>query len=89
MAYLDPAFQGRNWRPKTGWASSNAAQRRCPAAPSILSKTGRAIAHPAHPSLTPLLLILNQRHKGWALLAKVPLQISFKHSEISDQQLFT
>jgi hypothetical protein len=37
-----------------------------------------------------LLLILNQSHKVWALqIAKVPLQISFKHSEISDQQLFT
>ncbi len=40
--------QGRNWLPKTGWASSNAA-------PSILPKTGWAIAHPP---VTPLLKIL-------------------------------
>ena len=39
--------QGRKWLPKTGWASSNAA-------PSILPKPGWAIAHPAHPPLTPL-----------------------------------
>ena len=43
--------QGRNWLPKTGWASSNAARRCCPPAPSILPKTGWAIAHPP---LTPL-----------------------------------
>ena len=42
-------LQGRNWLPKTGWASSSAA-------PSILSKTGWAIAHPAHSPLTPLAL---------------------------------
>ena len=46
--------QGRNWLPKTGWASSNAACRRCPPAPSILPKTGWAIAHPAHSPVTPL-----------------------------------
>ena len=40
-------MQGRNWLPKTGWASSNAA-------PSILPKPAWAIANPAHPPLTPL-----------------------------------
>ena len=29
-----------NWLPKTGWASCNAARRRCPAAPSIMPKSG-------------------------------------------------
>ena len=43
------------WLPKTGWANSNAARRRCMAAPCILPKSGWAIAHPAHPPLTPLL----------------------------------
>ena len=103
----DP-FKGRNWLPKSGWASSDAACHRYPAAPSNLqnggiqslpghnftlfwaphtcmwtflslnvpkieifdqppshfvhiviewSKTGWAIAHPAHPPLTPLLYI--------------------------------
>ena len=49
-------MQGRNWLPNTGWVSSKAARRRrWPAAPSILPKTGWAIAHPAHPPVTPLL----------------------------------
>ena len=46
--------QGRKWLPKAGWASSNAACHRCPGAPSILSKPGWAIAHPAQPPVTPL-----------------------------------
>ena len=50
--------QGRKWLWKTGWASSNAARRRCPAAPSILTKTGWAIAHPAHPPVTPLYVLI-------------------------------
>ena len=33
-------WQGRNWLPKTGRANSNVAHRRCPAAPSILPKSG-------------------------------------------------
>ena len=40
-----------SWLPNKGWASSNAARRRCPAAPSNLSKSWWAIAHPP---LTPL-----------------------------------
>ena len=31
-------LQGRQWLPKTWGASSNAARRRCPEAPSILPK---------------------------------------------------
>ena len=50
--------QGRNWLSNTGWASSNAACRRWPTAPSILPKTGWAIAHPVQglptPSYAPL-----------------------------------
>ena len=50
-------FQERNWLPKTGWASTNAAGCRWAAATaSILPKTGWAIAHPAHLPLTPLTL---------------------------------
>ena len=33
-------WQGRNWLPKTGRANSNVAHRHCPAAPSILPKSG-------------------------------------------------
>ena len=47
--------QGRKWLPKTGRANSNAARRCCLAAPSILPKTGWAIAHPP---LTPLQMII-------------------------------
>ena len=49
--------QGRKWLPKTGWASSNAARRRCPVVPCILAKTGWAIAPPAPPPLTPLIMM--------------------------------
>ena len=45
--------QGRNCLPKTGWASSNAARRHCPASPSILPKSGWAKAHPATRHLRP------------------------------------
>ena len=41
--------QGRKWLPKAWWAISNAALRRCLAAPSILPKSGWVYAHPAHP----------------------------------------
>ena len=37
-------LQGRQWLPKTWGASSNAARRRCLAAPSILPKSGGVIA---------------------------------------------
>ena len=43
--------KGQNWLPKNYVASSNAARRCCLALPSILPKTGWAIAHPP---LTPL-----------------------------------
>ena len=44
-------LQGRNWLPNTGWAISNAAHRRWPAAPSILPKTGWATS-PTCPTAT-------------------------------------
>ena len=47
-------YQGRKWLPKAGWANSNAARRNCPTAPSILSRSGWANTHPAHPPVTPL-----------------------------------
>ena len=34
--WMRNTVQGRNWLPKSGWASINAARRRCPVAPSIL-----------------------------------------------------
>ena len=46
--------QGRKWIPKIGWANSNVARRGRLAAPSLLPKNGWAIAHSAHPQLTPL-----------------------------------
>ena len=58
LFFLD--IQGRKWLPKTGWASSNAACRHCLAtAPSILPKTGRAIAHLAK---LPLISIFTDIH---------------------------
>ena len=42
----------------SGGASSNVARRRCPAAPSILSKFGGVIAPPAPPLLRSLSIII-------------------------------
>ena len=50
---ISQQMQGCNWLPKTGWASSNVARCRWPAAPSILPKTGWAVDHPSTRHLHP------------------------------------
>ena len=47
-------IQGRNWLPKTGWASSKAARCCSCRRINILPKNVWAIAQPAHPPFTPL-----------------------------------
>ena len=47
-------LQGRQQLPKIGWASSNAARHSCIRRITFLQKPGWAIAHSAHPLLTPL-----------------------------------
>ena len=65
-------FQGHNWLPNAGWAISNAAHRRWPAASSILPKTGWAIAHTAHTPVTPLITISRK-----SICVKVKLSIIY------------
>ena len=56
-------IQERNWLTLAGWASSNIACCRSLGAPSILPKTGWAIAHPVHPPVTPLTLNSSVLHE--------------------------
>ena len=59
-------LQGCSKGQKSGGAGSNAARRRCPAAPSDLPKSGGAAAPPAPPLAAPLVhgndIVLVQFH---------------------------
>ena len=84
---LQNMTQGRNWLPKNGWASSNSPHLHCPVAPSILPKTGWAIAYLAHSPITPLGLGRNQ-----ALLKKIFIwmpQRDQNHLEAALESLYT
>jgi hypothetical protein len=58
--YFRYVSRGRNWLPKTGWVSSNAASHHFPVARSILPKTGWAFAHLP---LTPLFQITEKKQQ--------------------------
>ena len=62
---------------------NNAARRCCPAVPSILSKSGRTIAHPAHLPFTPLLGICSLNAELYVIIMQLRVLIGQRLPRLS------